>query len=1061
MSPSSLFIHRPVMTTLVMVGILVFGIFGYLALPVSDLPNVDSPFIQVTAGLPGANPETMAAAVATPLERQFSTIAGIDSMISSSTLGSTQIVIQFALTRSIDGAALDVNSAITAALKQLPPGMPTPPTFQKVNPADSPILYLALHSDVLPLSTVDEFGESMLAQRISMVDGVAQVMVYGSQKFAVRAQMDPDRMAAHGVTFSDVNAALANGNVNLPTGVLYGHHQAATVVASGQLQNAAAYKPLVVAWRNGAPVRLGDLGNVVDSVQNTYVANWFGMAPEGDAKAPPGEASRSVVLAILRQPGTNTVQIVDSVKKLLPNFQTRLPASLHLDVLFDRSIGIRSSVEDVQHTLIITAVLVILVIFAFLRAPTATIIPSLSLPMSLIGTFAAMHVLGYNLDNLSLMALTLSTGFVVDDGIVVLENIMRRIEEGESVKNATERGAAQIGFTVLSMTLSLAAVFIPLLFMGGQVGRLFREFSITIVCSILISGFISLTLTPMLCSRFLKAHQPGGHNLLFRLSEHVFDAMHAFYRVTLGWAMRMRILVLILAVASVGVTAYMFRIIPTGLFPPEDLYQIIGRTDAGQDVSFEEMVRHQKALTEIVGKNPNIAAFMSAAGNGGANQGFVFMRLKDHNLRTATPEQVIAQLRAATANVPGIRIIFQNPPAINVSGRGAKGLWQYTLQGTDLAEIEQVGPQVESSIRGIPGVVDVSTDLQLSSPRLNVVIDRDKASSLGITAGDIETTLAAAYGSGQVSTIYTDSDEFWVILETEPQFQLDPAALGKLYLRSSTGANAGALIPLSTVVHLERSSGPLIINHQGQLPAVTISFNLADGAAIGPIVEKIKGLNLPASITGTFQGNAQAFQASLQGMGVLLFLAIAVIYLVLGCLYESFIHPITILSGLPAAGIGALATLMIFHIDLNIYSFVGIIMLIGIVKKNAIMMIDFAIQNRHEGKTAEEAIVQGALVRFRPIMMTTFAALMGTLPIALGIGGSSNSRRDLGMAVVGGLVLSQFITLYITPVIYLYLDGFEQWLSGGKGKAAVASHVVKVEHRDAVQAPTPVTAEMN
>jgi HAE1 family hydrophobic/amphiphilic exporter-1 len=1021
MSISAIFIRLPVMTTLVMTGILAFGILGFHQLPVSDLPNVDYPTINVTANLPGANPETMAAAVATPLERQFSTIAGVDSMTSTSNLGGTQITLNFVLSRNIDAAAQDVQSAITAALRQLPPGMPTPPTYQKSNPADTPILYLALHSDSLPLSTVDEYGETIMAQRISMITGVSQVQVYGAQKYAVRAQVDPDLLAARGIGIDEVEHALQQGNVDLPTGTLNGDRRAATIQANGQLLDASAFRPLVVAYRNGAPVRLDQLGSVIDSVQNNRTASWF-------------NDSRAVVLAIQRQPGTNTVQIVDDVQALLPTLRARLPPALQLDILFDRSQGIRSSVRDVEHTLLITAVLVVLVIFVFLRRVTATIIPALSLPMSVIGTFALMYVLGYNLDNLSLMSLTLATGFVVDDAIVMLENIVRRMEGGEDAAVATREGARQIGFTVVSMTLSLAAVFIPILFMGGLLGRLFREFAVTITIAILVSGFISLTLTPMLCSLFLR-HAPERHGRLYRISERGFELMLGLYERTLRIALRWRFAVLLSLFASFAATAWLYLQVPKGFVPSEDTGQILGSTQADLDVSFDDMSRHQQAVAAIVRKDPDVAAFMSVAAAGGAtpqlNQGIVFIRLRDLPERTSSPEQVIDRLRKATVGVPGIRTVFQNPPPIRLPGRIARGQYQYTLQATDTEQLFRSAADIEAEIRKIADVVDVTNDVQNDSPRVLIDIDRDKAASLGITAGQIESALASAYGSNQVGTIYTDTNEYWVMLEVAPQFQSDPAALSRLYVRPDAAGASPALVPLGAFATIRRGTGPLSVSHQGQLPAATISFNLVTGAPLGPVVDRINalGAKLPTGVIGSFQGTALVFQSSLSGLGVLLAIAVGVIYLVLGILYESFIHPLTILSGLPAAGIGALVTLWVCGVDLNIYAFVGVIMLIGIVKKNAIMMIDFALAIQAEqGVPPEEAIYRGCIVRFRPIMMTTMAALMGTIPLAIGIGAPSASRHSLGLVVVGGLVFSQLITLYMTPVVYIYMERFSQAL---------------------------------
>ncbi len=1043
MNLSAPFIRLPVMTTLVMVGILLFGAMGYTKLPKADLPTVDFPTVSVTANLPGANPETMAAAVATPLERQFSTISGIDSMVSTSGLGVTSITIQFVLSRNIDGAALDVQSAITAALKQLPPGMPTPPSFQKVNPADQAILYLGLTSDTQPMSTIDEYGETMMAERISMVSGVAQVQVFGTQKYAVRVQLDPAEMAAHSVTYDDVQLALQNSNVNLPTGVLYGHHQAYTIEANGQLTDAAKYDDMVVAYRNGAPIRLSQLGHAVDSVQNAYTAFWY--RPESvDGKAQPEK--RAVVLAIQRQPGSNIVQIVDDIKALLPKFRAKLPASISLDVIYDRSQTIRSSIEDVKTTLILTVILVILVIFAFLRSLSATIIPSLSLPMSLIGTFACMYLLDYNLDNLSLMALTLSAGFVVDDAIVVLENIVRHIEEGDTVDQAAKKGSAQIGFTVLSMTISLTAVFIPLLFMGGMLGRLFREFAVTITVSILISGFVSLTLTPMLCHRFLRPPSHKRPNALSRAAEAVFQGAFSAYRETLKLTMMLKPAVIVLAVLMLGLSAWLFTKVPTDFIPNEDADQLIGFTQAAQDISFEDMIKHQKLVSAAVSKSPNIASYICGAPGGTAsqvgNQGFIVCRLVPRAKRPGvTPEAIMAMIRKETRDIPGILVRFQNPPPIRIGGRLTAGQYQYTLQGTDVDELDQEEPLLEEEIRKLPGVVDVNTDLLIQSPRMLVSIDRDKAAKLGISIADVENTLAEAFGSQQVSTIYTDVNEYWVVLETLPSKQLNPEDLDRIYLRSSSvsansvmalqGGASPVLIPLSTIVKLTRKVAALTLSHQGQLPAVTISFNLKEGVALGDVVTAIQHLPLPTTISGSFQGTAQVYKDSLTGLTVLLFIAIAVIYMVLGILYESFIHPITILSGLPSAGIGAMVTLLMTYwlqpfgvapVPLNLYAFVGVIMLIGIVKKNAIMMIDFGIQYQRQGAPAEEAIVKGCLVRFRPIMMTTMCALMGCIPIAFNIIGTSNSRHSLGLAVVGGLLFSQLITLYITPVVFVYLD---------------------------------------
>jgi len=1059
MNFTELFIRRPVMTSLVMLAILAFGILGYRDLAVSDLPNVDFPTIQVSASLPGASPDTMASAVATPLEKEFTTIAGLDSMTSTSSLGNTQITLQFALSRSIDSAALDVQSAITSASRQLPPDMPSPPTFRKVNPADSPILFLALTSPTLPLSQVDEYAETLLGEQISMVPGVAQVGVFGSMKYAVRVAVNPEELASRRIGIDEVGQAIQNANVNMPMGTLYGPHKAFNIQSNGQLMDAARYRPLIVAYRNGAPVRLDQVATVSNSVQDDRNMNWINAVP-------------GIILAVQRQPGSNTIEIVNAVRKMLPKFESIMPPAMHLAVEYDKSISIRESVNDVKFTLFLAIVLVVLVIFLFLRNISATIIPSLALPMAIMGTFAVMYLLGYTVDNLSLLALTLSVGFVVDDAIVMLENIVRHMEMGKGVLEAALEGSKEIGFTIISMTLALAAVFLPVFFMGGILGRLLHEFAVVIISAVLVSGLVSLTLTPMLCSRYLRPEHEAKHGWAYRKLEAMLSGSLRVYGVTLRWALEHRVLIMLLGLATLVGTAWEFWIIPKGFLPEEDTSEIVAFTEANQGISFDAMKAHQEAVNKTTLADPNTLEFfsnISDSNSSGLNNGRAYVHLKEPSERPWTDNpaydhltarfgrtpvlgslvgfirplfehhmtiaDIMAELQPKLNRIPGVRVFLQNPPAIRIGGNLTKSQYQFTLSSPQQDDLYKYAQLLEAKMKRLPDLTDVTTDLQIKNPQANVVVDRDEASALGVTPEQVESALYSAYGQRQISTIYTPNNEYWVILQVQDRFQSDPNMLNDLYIRSSTGQ----LVPLSAVSKFSTSLGPLTVNHTGQLPSVTISFDLPPGVALGQAVNEVQKLAssmLPISITTSFEGSAQAFQQSLTGLGILLITAVLVIYLVLGILYESYVHPVTILTGLPAAVFGGLATLTLFHMQLDIYGFVGLIMLIGIVKKNAIMVVDFSLEHqRTTGDPAGEAAYQGSMIRFRPIMMTTAAAIMGTLPIAIGFGAGADSRRPLGLCVVGGLIFAQFVTLYLTPVFYTYMDSFLKWREGARGRA--------------------------
>jgi HAE1 family hydrophobic/amphiphilic exporter-1 len=1034
MNISRRFIQYPVMTTLLMAALVIFGVFGYASLPVSELPNVDFPTIQVNASLAGADPITMAATIATPLESAFSVIPGIDEMTSSSSQGSTNIALQFDLDKNLGDAANDVQSAISRASRQLPRTVITPPSYSKVNPTELPVLSVSLSSKTLPITEVDKYAEELLARRLSTLTGVAQVGVNGSQQYAVRIQADPGKLAVRNIGIDQLATAIAQTNIDEATGALNAEGDAHIIHTNGQLENAASYRTQIITYQNGAPVRIGDVANVVDSSNDTRSGSWVG-------------DERAIVLQVSRQPGSNTIDVVDNIKKVLPQFRAILPPSIKLQILYDRTQTIRASVDDVQDTLLIAAVLVVLVIFVFLRKVTATIIPSLALPIALIGTFAGMALMGYSIDNLSLMALTLSVGFVVDDAIVMLENIVRHIELGEKPFEAAMNGSAEIGFTILSMTLSLAAVFIPIVFMSGIVGRLLHEFAVTIVIAIVFSGIISVTLTPMLCARFLKDEHNEKHNAFYNFSENAFNRVQNAYDRTLHWSMAHKRIILGIFFASLAASVALFLIMPEDFLPTDDIGQLQVSLLANEGTSYDKMATFTQYVNKIISADPNVYLANSRVGQGGLGSAGAYtsqvqVYLKPRNERPLSADQVSQEMRRKLTGIPGVNVFVVNPPTIRIGARQSRSSYQYTLQGLDLTQLRTVSEQLETALKGEPEFVGVSSDFDKPAPDVDVAILRERAAVLGVTPTQIENALGYAFGGQQVSQIYGAQNLYSVVLELLPQYQRNSAELHNLYVSSSSGT----LVPLSAVTTVTTSTIPVVVNHQGELPAVTLSFDLAQGYALSDAVTGIanvsREIGIPDSIQGSFQGTAAAFQQSTQNMGMLLLIAIIVVYIILGILYESFIHPITILSGLPSAAMGALFTLYLAGLPLTLYAFVGMIMLIGIVKKNAIMMIDFALQRERseDGATPETAIVEAALVRFRPIMMTTMAAMMGTLPIVFGVGMGSESRRPLGLCVAGGLLFSQMLTLYITPVIYVYLDRLGNWVANWRG-AAQLGHV--------------------